>query len=81
MVIEDYLPQQGVGIKNYEDAAAIQKILIDNDYCVMMSREEDLWVLNWVWSENRANRNDVIFISRADYEFEQYKEQTENSGS
>ena len=75
MVIEDYLPQDGLCVKSYEDAVAIQKILIENDYCVMMSREEDLWVLNWLWSENRANRNDVIFTSRADYECALYDEQ------
>lgn len=86
MIIEDYLPQEALCFKSYEDAAAVQKILLENDYCVMMSREENFWMLNWIGSVNGADRNDVIFIDRANYEFQQYEEQkrreeqTENSG-
>lgn len=68
MVIENYLPQDALCIEKYEDAVAIQKLLMENGYCVMMSREDDFYMLNWVWSEMGANRNDVIFLSRMDYE-------------
>ena len=45
---------------------AVAKILIDDDYVVMISREENLFVLNYEWSEN-ADRNDVVFMSQEDY--------------
>lgn len=70
MWLEKYLEQDALAFESYEDAAAVQKILLENGYCVMMSREEHLWLLNWVWTERFADRNDVIFISRAQYEYE-----------
>lgn len=73
MLIKEYLEQEALTFENYEDAATVQKILIENGYCVMMSREEHLWLLNWVWTENFANRNDVIFINRAQYECDEWK--------
>ena len=68
MWLEKYLEQEALTFESYEDAAAVQKILLENSYCVMMSREEHLWLLNWVWTENFADRNGVIFIDRAIYE-------------
>lgn len=73
MLIKEYLEQEALTFENYEDAATVQKILIENGYCVMMSREEHLWLLNWVWTENFADRNDVIFINRAQYECDEWK--------
>ena len=70
MWLEKYLEQEALSFESYEDAAAVQKILLENGYCVMMSREEHLWLLNWVWTEQFANRNDVVFINRAQYEYE-----------
>ena len=39
----------------------------------MMSREEHLWLLNWVWTEKFADRNGVIFVDRAMYEYNEYE--------
>ena len=68
MWIEKNLPQEAIAFHSYEDAAAVEKILIENGYCTMMSREEHLWMLNWCWTEVPADRNCVIFINRALYE-------------
>ena len=70
MWLEKYLEQDALASESYEDAAAVQKVLLENGYCVMMSREEHLWLLNWVWTEHFADRNDVIFINRGQYEYE-----------
>ena len=69
-MINEYLEQSVLAFNTYDAAAAVQKILLEQGYCVMMSREEDLWILNWVWTETPADRNDVIFINRGKYECE-----------
>lgn len=69
-MIDEYLEQSGLAFDTYDVAATVQKILLEQGYCVMMSREEDLWILNWVWTETPADRNDVIFINRGKYECE-----------
>ena len=68
MLLEKFLEQEALAFHSFEEAAAVQKILLENGYCVMMSREEHLWLLNWVWTEQFADRNGVIFINRAQYE-------------
>lgn len=64
------LPQEAICIDNYEDACALQQILMKNGYVVMMGREENLYTLNWIWSQNGADRNDVIFYPRDIYEYD-----------
>ena len=73
MFLDKYLEQDSLAFESYEDAAAVQKILIENGYCTMMSREEHLWLLNWVWTEKFADRNGVIFVNRAEYECNEYE--------
>ena len=36
-------------------------------YVVMLSREEELWIVNYQYSDT-CNRNDVVFMSREDFE-------------
>lgn len=72
-MIENYLPQDGLVCHDFDDAAAIMQILVKNGNCVMLSREEDLWVINWVWTEGApADRNGVIFTDRSTYECDWY---------
>ena len=73
MFLDKYLEQDSLTFESYEDAAAVQKILVENGYCTMMSREEHLWLLNWVWTEKFADRNGVIFVDRAMYEYNEDK--------
>ena len=73
MLLNKFLEQDSLTFESYEDAAAVQKILIENGYCTMMSREEHLWLLNRVWTEKFADRNGVIFVNRAEYEYNEHK--------
>lgn len=74
--MKDYLTDNELVLKSYEDAATLQKLLIDNGNVVMVSREESFWIVNWIWDpEDAADRNAVIFISREDYEYEEYQKQ------
>lgn len=67
--VED-LPQDALVVDNVEDAFTIAKILIENNNAVLITREEKLWCINWIWCPNgEANRNDVIFTSKEEYEY------------
>lgn len=73
MFIKQFLDSDALTFSTFEEAAAVQKILVENGYCVLMSREEHLWLLNWVWTSTPADRNEVIFISREVYEYEEWE--------
>lgn len=61
-----------IAVNDYYDATTIAEILMNNDYVVMMSREEDLYIINVIWSAG-CNRNDVVFMDRGEFE-EKYVE-------
>ena len=58
-----------VTFKNHDNGLAVAKALLDEDYVVLLSYEEDLLILNYEWSPN-ANRNDVVFMRRDEFEEE-----------
>ena len=51
---------------DYYSATSIQKLLLEQDYVVMLSKEDELWIINYIWGDC-GGRNDVVFISRQDY--------------
>ena len=57
-----------VAVHSYSDALSLAEILLDNDYVVMISKEEKLWIVSYIWSPTGANRNDVVFMSKDEYE-------------
>lgn len=61
-----------ITFKNYNKGLEVAKALLDEDYVVMLSYEEQFLVLNYEWSERGANRNDVVFMRRDEYEEEVY---------
>ena len=71
-LIHQFIPKQELSVTNFEDAMSIQQILLDNGYVVMISREDDLYILNWIWTETPADRNGVIFYDRSTYECDFY---------
>ena len=57
-----------IALHSAESAFKIAEELLSNgDYVVMISREEQLWIVNYKHSEN-CNRNDVVFMSRDEWE-------------
>ena len=54
--------------KNHDNGFKVAKMLLDEDYVVMLSYEEDLLILNWEWSERGADRNDVVFMRRDEFD-------------
>jgi len=68
--MERYLTNNEMVCHSFEDAQKIAEILLKNGYVVMISKEEDLYIVNYVWSERYADRNDVCFLSREEVEEE-----------
>lgn len=67
-----------VAVHNYDDACTITKILMDNDYVVMLSSEDQLYIVSAIWSQGHADRNDVVFMDKYEFE-EKYVEVAENA--
>ena len=62
--MEKYLTDDEIACHSFEDAQKIAEVLLKNDYVVMISREEKLYIVNYIWTQNYANRNEVCFLSR-----------------
>lgn len=72
----DYIPKNEISIDAYEDAVELASILLKNGYAVLLTKEEDLTIINYIWAEdygcNEASRNNVVFCSREDmHEYEE----------
>lgn len=66
-----------LAFKDHFNGMAVAEMLLDEDYVVLLSYEDDLLIINYEWSENNADRNDVVFMSRYEYDTEletMYKE-------
>jgi hypothetical protein len=63
-----YTPEQQITVVEWKHGLQIAELLINEGYVVMLSQEEDYLVINYIWSERYADRNDVLFVSRDDYE-------------
>lgn len=49
-------------------ATTLADMLLDEDYVVMISREEDLYIISYIWSQRGADRNDVVFMDRDSFD-------------
>lgn len=45
----------------------VRQMLTNGHYVVMLSREEQLWIVNYEYSD-LCDRNDMVFMSREDFE-------------
>ena len=57
-----------IAFHNHEKALEVAKILLDEDYVVLLSYEEQLLIINYEWSEHGADRNDVVFMRRDEFD-------------
>lgn len=72
--MDQYLENDGIALTAFEDAMAVCKALMNSNHAVMITREEDLWIVNWVWCESGyPNRNDVVFRCRSSVDIEEYE--------
>ena len=52
-----------IAVHSYDDAQKIAEILLRNENVVMISREENLFIINFVYSKD-SDRNNVAFMER-----------------
>ncbi len=72
--MKEYLENDGLPVDDFEDACTIAKILLKNGNAVMLTTEEDLFIVNWVWCDSGySDRNDVVFRNRASVEAEMFE--------
>jgi len=64
----NYITNHEIACHSLDNAMILVKTLMDEDYVVMLSKEEQLYVVNYIWSPNCADRNDVVFTSRENFE-------------
>ena len=63
-----YITKNEIALHSFEDAVTVSKVLLNNGYVTMISREEQLYIVNYVWSQRGADRNDVAFMDRDELE-------------
>ena len=61
-----------IALHDKETALKIANILVDEDYVVMISREEDLYIINYLYAQY-SHRNDVVFMARDEFDTDYYK--------
>ena len=66
-----------IAVQDKESALEIVKILVEEEYCVLLSKEESLYIINYEYSEY-SDRNNVIFMNREVFE-DKYVEIEENN--
>ena len=77
------LTDNEVALKSWEDACSLMHILLQAGYVAMMSREEDLIIINWVCTRQVSDRNGVVFMERElfeDYDEENVKDICNEAG-
>lgn len=62
--MKKYLTNNEIVCHSLEDAQQIEGILLRNGYVAMISKEEKLYIINFIWSQHEADRNDVCFLTR-----------------
>ena len=61
-----------IAVHDKEVALKIIDLLVDQDYVVMLSREENLYIINYLYSQY-SDRNDVVFIDREEFDMKYYQ--------
>lgn len=56
-----------IALEDRNSALEVASRLLDAGYVVMLSREEQLTVINYNWASPLADRNDFVFKSKEAY--------------
>lgn len=69
------IPEQEIAIHSREKALEIAAALVDEDYVVSISKEDELYIINYVWSPE-SDRNGVVFMNRDNFEMDYIERDT-----
>ena len=61
-----------IALHDKETALKIANILVDEDYVVMVSREENLYIINYIYAQY-SDRNYVVFMDREEFDMKYYQ--------
>lgn len=63
------LPQEAIYIREYKRVVELMKILSDEGYAVLLTREEGAYMINYIstYDYNEANRNQIVFMDTNDF--------------
>ena len=61
-----YLTGNEVAMHSMADALELVKLLVRNGYVATVSIEEELVIVNYVWTPRFADRNEIVFQNRED---------------
>ena len=61
-----------IALHDKETALKIANILVDEDYVVMISREENLYIINYLYAQY-SDRNGVVFMDREEFDTDYYQ--------
>ena len=61
-----YLADNEIAMHSMEDALELVKLLVTNGYVAAVSVEEQLIIVNYVWTPRFADRNEIVFQNRED---------------
>lgn len=68
-----------LAFQSREAALEVAKLLLKEDYIVMLSTEENLTILNYEWEEY-GDRNDVVFMDRETFDMKYIRLEDEEDG-
>lgn len=69
MKITDFLEGENeIALDSKEDALKVASCLLSQGYVVMLSREEQLTIINYIWRSEYGDRNDMVFMGRDTFE-------------
>ena len=72
------IPEGELTFHDWQSCIDVADILMDEGYVVMLSREENFYIINYVWSSERyADRSNVVFMEREDFEQKFYEDDDE----
>jgi len=63
----DIIPKTEMVFKDRGNVEAVVSALLQEDCVVMLSREEEFIVINFIYADN-SDRNEVVFMSRDTFE-------------
>ena len=63
-----YLTDNEIAMHSMADALELVKLLVSNGYVAAVSIEEELVIVNYVWTPRFADRNEIVFQNREDFD-------------
>ena len=63
----DIIPKTEMVFKDKDNVESVVSALLQEDYVVMLSREDEFIVINFLCADN-SDRNEVVFMSRDTFE-------------